>query len=226
MNRIDRLFALLTTLQSRKFATAEFIAEKYGISVRTAYRDLKALGETGVPIGFESQKGYFILKGFFLPPVSLTSDEANALILMASLSEKFAGSTIRKNSDMALSKIKAVLKTQDRDKADFLHSQIRIYRAPEEKNGPDWLADVQAAIVHRHILNVTYKNNDGIVSTRDLEPIGLSFYSNQWHVIAWCWNRRAYRDFKIAALSRVANTGNSFRKTDHYDINEYIRSLS
>ena len=65
MNRIDRLVAILTTLQSRKFVTAEFIADKYEISDRTVYRDLKALGEIGIPIDFESNKGYSILQGFF-----------------------------------------------------------------------------------------------------------------------------------------------------------------
>jgi predicted DNA-binding transcriptional regulator YafY len=67
MNRIDRLLGILTTLQSKKVVSANFIANKYGISLRTVYRDIKALNEIGVPIGFENQEGYYIVKGFFYP---------------------------------------------------------------------------------------------------------------------------------------------------------------
>ena len=82
MNRIDRLFGILTLLQSRKYISAEKIAEKFKISVRTVFRDLKALSETGIPLSFEPAKGYFIVQGYFLPPISLTNDEANSLLLM------------------------------------------------------------------------------------------------------------------------------------------------
>lgn len=79
MNRIDRLFGILTTLQSKKFVPAENLSRKYRISTRTVYRDIKAIGELGIPVSFEQQRGYFIVQGYFLPPVSFTSDEANAL---------------------------------------------------------------------------------------------------------------------------------------------------
>ena len=59
MNRIDRLIAILTTLQSKRNVTTQFIADKYEISERTVYRDLKALGEIGVPINFENDKRIF-----------------------------------------------------------------------------------------------------------------------------------------------------------------------
>ncbi|MEQ9415647.1 MAG: HTH domain-containing protein, partial [Cyclobacteriaceae bacterium] len=67
MNRVDRLVGILTVLQSRKYSTAEKIAEKFDISVRTVYRDIKALGEIGIPVSFENNKGYFIVSGYFLP---------------------------------------------------------------------------------------------------------------------------------------------------------------
>jgi predicted DNA-binding transcriptional regulator YafY len=225
MKRIDRLVAILTTLQSRKFATLEFIAGKYEISERTVYRDIKALGEIGVPISFESKKGYSILQGFFLPPISLTSEEANALILIMSLSEKFADKTTSENAGNALSKIKSVLRSTEKEKADFLHSQIRIYKSREEENGLAFLSEIQNSIVGKQVLRIEYKNNKEEKSQREVEPIGLTFYSNQWHLIAWCWTRKAYRDFKVLQLIGLKNTGEKFRKPDHLDINGYIQSL-
>jgi predicted DNA-binding transcriptional regulator YafY len=68
MNRIDRLFGITTLLQARKYTSAEQLAEQFGISVRTVYRDIRALGEQGIPISFEVGRGYFLVQGFFLPP--------------------------------------------------------------------------------------------------------------------------------------------------------------
>jgi len=226
MNRIDRLVAILTTLQSRKFVTAEFIADKYEISERTVYRDLKALGEIGVPIDFEANKGYSILQGFFLPPISLTSEEANALILITTLSDKFADKTTRTNIENAISKIKSVLRKTDKDNADFLQSQIRIYKSPTETDSSDYLTAIQNSITNKQILFIEYTNNNSEKSQREIEPIGLTFYSNQWHLVAWCWKRKAYRDFKVNQITNLKKTSVNFRKTKHYDINEYIKSLS
>jgi predicted DNA-binding transcriptional regulator YafY len=94
----------LSTLQSKKFVTADFIADKYDINTRTVYRDLKALGDIGVPIAFEDNKGYSIPQGFFLPPVSLTREEANAIILVSSLPERFTDKTIKKHIENAVKK--------------------------------------------------------------------------------------------------------------------------
>ena len=68
MNRIDRLTAILVQLQSKKVVTAKEIADRFEISLRTVYRDVRALEDAGVPIGAEAGKGYFIMDGYHLPP--------------------------------------------------------------------------------------------------------------------------------------------------------------
>jgi len=203
MNRIDRLIAILTTLQSKRNITAKFIADKYEISERTVYRDLKALGEIGVPINFESHKGYSILQGFFLPPISLTNEEANSLILISKLSEKFTDKTTKVHIENAIAKITASLKTDKKEKAGFLQSQIKVYIPPNTLDVSDYLTELQNAIVTKQILQITYINNNEEKSIREIEPIGLTFYSNQWHLIAWCWERNAYRDFKVKKISQL-----------------------
>ncbi|MCZ8215142.1 MAG: HTH domain-containing protein, partial [Cyclobacteriaceae bacterium] len=69
MNRIDRLTAILIHLQSKRVVKSEELADRFNISQRTVYRDVKALMEAGVPIGSEAGKGYFIVDGYHLPPV-------------------------------------------------------------------------------------------------------------------------------------------------------------
>jgi len=66
MNRIDRVTAILIQLQSRKIVKAQDIAERFGISLRTVYRDVKTLEEAGVPIIGEAGVGYSIMDGYGL----------------------------------------------------------------------------------------------------------------------------------------------------------------
>jgi predicted DNA-binding transcriptional regulator YafY len=225
MNRIDRLVSILTTLQSKKNVTAKFIADKYEISERTVYRDLKALGEIGVPINFESYKGYSILQGFFLPPISLTSEEANSLILISKLSEKFTDKTTKSHIENAIAKITVSLRVDKKEKAGFLQSQIKIYTPPNALDVSNYLTEIQNAIITKQTLQIAYINNKEEKSIREIEPIGLTFYSNQWHLIAWCWERNAYRDFKVKKINHLEKMIKPFRKSDHLDINDYIKSL-
>ena len=111
---------IVTVLQSKKYVTADFIAEKFGMSVRTTYRDIKALSEIGIPVAFEPNKGYFIMQGYFFPPVSFTQQEANALILLESVAKRFGDESIQKHYSSALHKIKATLKGQQKEKVDFI----------------------------------------------------------------------------------------------------------
>lgn len=225
MNRINRLIAVMTTMQSKKFVIADYIADKYAISIRTVYRDIKALCEIGVPFDYEQQKGYTILQGFFLPPISLTSDEANALILIAKLSERYADKTIQKNVNSAIDKIKSVLRHPEKEKADILQDKIGVYISPETDNNRDYLTVIQNAIVNKQILKISYINNLEEKSEREIEPIGLKFYANQWHIIAWCWKRKEYRDFKVLQIQDLKNSLNFFKKEQYFTLEEYVSSL-
>ena len=120
MNRIDRLFGILTLVQSRRYVGAEKIAEKFNISIRTVYRDIKAINESGIPINFEPNKGYFVVKGFFLSPISFTNEEANALVLIENLVKGFTDQFIQQHYSSALNKVKAVLGASQQQKIETL----------------------------------------------------------------------------------------------------------
>ncbi len=225
MNRIDRLFGILTTLQSKKHVTAAHLADKYEISVRTVYRDVKALEELGIPVSFEQPKGYYIVKGYFLPPLSFTADEANSLILMASLAEKFADKSIAHYSNNALSKIKAVLRSSDKEQAERFSDHINIYIPESEKTENDYLIDVQTAITKQIIIAIDYTDTRNLKTQREVEPIGLVFYNLQWHLIAWCWTRNDYRDFIVKKISNISCTKQPYRKKDHIQAADFLTWL-
>jgi predicted DNA-binding transcriptional regulator YafY len=93
-SRLSRITAILTQLQTKRMITAPTLAEKYSVSVRTIYRDIRSLEQSGVPIVTEEGKGYSLMEGYRLPPVHFTESEANALITAEQL--------VLKNNDASL----------------------------------------------------------------------------------------------------------------------------
>src|SRR5690606_41689093 len=104
IKRLSRLTAILTHLQSRRLLTASELADKFSVSTRTIYRDIKALERAGIPVLTEEGKGYTLMEGYKMPPVMLTECEANALIT--------AGQLILKNKDASFVReyLEAVIK--------------------------------------------------------------------------------------------------------------------
>lgn len=217
---------ILTTLQSKKYTTAEHLSETFEISVRTVYRDIKALGEIGIPVSFEAGRGYFITQGYFLPPVSFTVEEANALILMETLAQRYGDRSIKHNYESALAKIKVVLKGNAKENIDYLHSQIKVWSHTEKNNDFNYLSEIQNAIQNRTLLTIGYENLKKEQSKRDIEPIGLLFYGDNWHMIAWCWHRQEYRDFRVSRIQDMRNTAQPFRKNEHINLSDYVEEIN
>jgi predicted DNA-binding transcriptional regulator YafY len=225
MNRIDRLLGIVTFLQSKKYVPAERIAEKFKISIRTVYRDVRALCEQGIPISFEQQKGYFIVQGYFLPPVSFSSEEANALLLMEGLVNSFADKSIKTHYSNLLNKVRTVLRSSQKEKMEILDGKIKLQLPPCVINDFEYLTPLQNAITARTIVELDYKNTKEEVSKREVEPIGLIFYAFNWHLVAWCHMRNDYRDFKISRILKVTSRGWPFKKSDHIELNDYMKLL-
>jgi len=225
MNRIDRLFGILTLLQSKKYVKGEKIAEKYGISVRSVYRDVKALNEQGIPVSFEPHRGYFIVNGYFLQPVSFSTDEANALLLMESIVSAFADKSIQQHYSSALTKIKSVLRSSQKDSVEKLADNIKLQVPVCFVQNFDYLTRIQQAISSQKVLEIGYTNKQEEVSVRKMEPIGLIFYALSWHLIGWCHNKKDYRDFRVSRILRLRNTEENFTVRKHMPLDEYMKLL-
>jgi len=232
MNRIDRLTAILIHLQTKRVVKAEEISDRFEISLRTVYRDVKALMEAGVPIGSEAGKGYFIVDGFHLPPVMFTQDEANSMMLAGKLVEKMADKSVRLAFDSALYKIKSVLNESEKDTLETLDSHIEIsFRgraadAPADQSFPDhFMTEIQRAVAKKQVLRIDYCNNGGEVSQRFVEPIGIFYYSLAWHLIGWCRLRNGYRDFRADRIKELKNTEEKFEGRSMVSFKEYMQTM-
>src|SRR6267154_272683 len=125
MNRTDRLLAIILELQGKGRQRAEDLAETFETSKRTIYRDIQALGEAGVPVVSIPGQGYSLMKGYFLPPLSFTSDEATMLLLGGDLMVQSFDAQYRAAALSAMRKIESVLPEKLRDEVHYLQSSIR-----------------------------------------------------------------------------------------------------
>src|SRR5690606_15619639 len=143
------------------------------ISIRTVYRDIKALAESGIPVSFEPGKGYFVVQGYFLPPVSFTTEEANALLLMESIASAFSDRSILTHYSTALNKVKNVLRGPQKEKLESLNDKIRLQIPACFNNSFEYLSVIQDAVSSKCILEIAYRNMNEETSKREVEPIGL-----------------------------------------------------
>jgi predicted DNA-binding transcriptional regulator YafY len=229
MNRIDRLVAILIHLQSKKVVTAREIADRFEISQRTVYRDIRALEESGVPLGSEAGLGYFISQGYHIPPVMFTRDEAAAMLTAEKMMEKLTDNSLVSQYSSAMFKIKSVLRNAEKEYLEKLDSHIYVIQPPNLSNDMfpnNYISLIHKALTGNEILQIEYYSTSAKEFTnRNIEPIGLCFYGSRWHLIAFCKLRDEYRDFRIDRIRQMQPTGEIFSKK-HLSIKEYFPSLN
>ncbi|MFV1977280.1 MAG: helix-turn-helix transcriptional regulator, partial [Candidatus Scalindua sp.] len=229
MNRIDRLQAILIQLQSKRVITAREIAERFGVSLRTIYRDIRALEEGGVPIGAEAGIGYYLSEGYHLPPVMFTREEASALLMAGKIFEKHTDKNLQSHFKDALFKVKAVLDMDKKEELENLEDKILIdpfgmqFR---DHTANIMVSEIQSILPQRKLIKIVYHAGySGESSERVVEPIGLCFYYNQWHLIAYCQLRNDYRDFRTDRIEKLDVVPGKFSKTDHISLQHYLDKL-
>lgn len=226
MNRIDRLSAILIQLQGKKIVKAAEIAERFNISLRTVYRDVKALQESGVPIGAEAGTGYYIVEGYHLPPVMFNREEAAALLTGEKLMEQFSDRSNRQQFSSAMQKIRAVLRGSEKDFLEVLDENIAVVRnhAPQLDEFPNrFLTDIQQALGKQQVLQLEYRAaHTSEFTKREVEPIGIYHNNNTWYLIAWCLLRRDYRNFRTDRIRNLHLTNSSYDKSKHISLQEFM----
>jgi len=225
MNRIDRISAILIHLQSRRVVKASDIADRFGISLRTVYRDVKTLEEAGIPLIGEAGVGYSIMDGYRLPPVMFTREEATAFMTAEKLMEKLTDPSSDEHYKSAMYKIRSVLRMAEKDFLDNIDGHIEVLksrRTSDVKLDLNPLQIILKGIGERTVLSIHYfAMHNQQRSERCIEPVGVFYQDNYWHLIAWCRLREDYRDFRLDRISNISLTGERFR-TLHPSLNEYI----
>ncbi len=217
LNRLDRLTAILIQLQSKRVVRAQEIAERFGISLRTVYRDVRSLETAGVPVIGEAGIGYSLLEGYRLPPVQFTADEATALLTAEKLVSQYTDVSVSSQYNAALLKIKAVLRLSEKDALEQLDEAVMIVTRQKSPTGDtsQTLSLILHALAHKEVLSIQYKGRkDENAIKRNIEPIGVFFKNEAWYVVAWCQLREDVRNFRLDLIQQAHQTGSLFESRD------------
>jgi predicted DNA-binding transcriptional regulator YafY len=212
MSRADRLDALLAFLRARERTSVAEIAEAFGVSERTVFRDLDALRARDVPIEGEAGRGggLQLLPHGALPAVRLDLEEAAALALAVGLAQQASGVPFSRAAERARQRVLAAL--PQRRRADLRRLQERIVIGPPasanvastaEDAEPGVLEAVEQAFTALRGLAFHYTDRNGHPSERRVEPHGILLQWPVWYVLAWDLRREGPRMFRMDRMRRV-----------------------
>lgn len=229
MNRIDRVTAMLIQLQSKRVVKAQEMADRFGISLRTVYRDVKTLEEAGIPVIGEAGIGYSIMEGYRLPPVMFTQEEATALLTAEKLVEKLTDASTRQVYQAAMFKIKSVLRLTERDHIENLEQHIEVLDNPyfsHHQTDSSYLQQILKAIAAKWVINIDYFAEHSQEKTnRNVECVGIFFMGRYWYLIGWCCLRNDYRTFRIDHIRYLSITAIGFNKA-HPTLQSFLSKVS
>ncbi|RFA38676.1 HTH domain-containing protein [Alkalilimnicola ehrlichii] len=201
MSRTTRLFDLLHVLRRhRRPVSGAVLAEELGISLRTLYRDIAALQSIGAEVEGEPGLGYVLKPNFTLPPLMFSDEEIEALALGLKWVAKRGDDGLAVAAKDAMTKIAAVLPHNLRQE---LEDSSLIVGPHWENPPPVDLALLRQAIREARILEVEYRDRQGLYSKRAIWPIALGYFESSRIVLGWCELRQDFRQFRIDRMVSV-----------------------
>lgn len=222
LKKLDRVTAILTQLQSKPVVRAQDLAQKFEVSVRTIYRDVKTLENAGIPIIGEAGSGYSLMDGYKLPPVMFTKEEVLSFITAEKLMQKFLHESLGQHYQNAMEKVRSVLKYSDKNLIENIEKQIDVfnYHPKTEDKIRNVIPIILESIAEKKQLTVEYETVDAKVSTRTIEVVGVFFEFNYWYIMAFCTLRNDFRQFRVDRILKLFKTQNPFLQ-EYGQINDY-----
>jgi len=214
MNRIDRLFAILLTLQHKRRVRALDLAIQFEVSKRTIYRDMSALNQMGIPIAAMPGEGFELVEGFYVPPLMFEEEEAIALSLGLRLLTQQAAGSLTRSAESALVKIQVVLPGQVRARSEALTNVIG-FITPGQKFDLDdpQLLVIQKAIQERRVIHIRYHGyQKDEVTERDVEPHQLFYSDGIWYLEGYCRLRKDLRAFRLSRVEKLNLRNETYSK--------------
>ncbi len=196
MSRATRLLDLLQLLRRHRYPVAGAeLARELEISLRTLYRDIAALQSQGAHIEGEPGVGYVLRPGYMLPPLMLSQEELEALVLGTRWVADRGDPRLAEAAQNALTKISAVLPKDMSDELDSTGLIVAPAWPPTEAPVID-LGDMREAIRRETCVDMEYVDLKGVSTCRTVWPIALGFFDHVRLLIVWCEMRQGFRHFR------------------------------
>lgn len=196
MTRTQRLLTLLQILKENRYPiTAEVLADKLQISVRSIYRDIESLRNQGAEITGEAGIGYQLKLGLLLPPLTFDINELEALILGLRWVESNTDKELSHSALRAINKINAVVTTQHQTLLEQNTLFVPTNRIIEVDH--TIAKDMRFSLREEKKAKIDYQDAQKQLSTRIIWPIAVGYFQDSQVIAAWCELRQSYRHFRL-----------------------------
>ncbi len=223
MNRTDRLLAIVLELQGKGRQRAEDLAATFETSKRTIYRDIQALGQAGVPLMSTPGRGYALMEGYFLPPLSFSTDEATMLLLGSGVIRQHFDAQYRAAAESASRKIVGVLPEKLRVEVQSIQESIHFVESGIQAKMQEQakLQQLRRAILQRTRVRFHYHRRQGAPAEpgpdeRETDPYALVHLGGIWYLTAYCHLRRDIRHFRLDRMDDLTLLTTSFLRPAHF----------
>jgi predicted DNA-binding transcriptional regulator YafY len=213
--KLNRLLEITTILLNKKTITAAELAERFGVSTRTIYRDIDVLSASGVPV-YSSQGangGISILEDYTVNRAVLSGDERAALDSVL-LGLQTLEATRYPEINTVLEKLGGIFKQGKKTDSDWISVDFSPWGSNPNENNK--FTDIKTAILQSCVIEADYINAKNEKSRRKIEPLRLIFKSQAWYLWGFCLLKNEYRTFRISRIKSLKITETEFdRETPH-----------
>ena len=226
--RTERLFATILLLQNRPNLTSRDLADHFGVSRRTIFRDLKALSESGVPLTYSEGGGYEILEGYQLPPLMLTAREAATLLVGTEFMRLQSDASLREDAGEVSLKIRSVLPREIREYVDRLSENTVLdpyWSHAVQSEGVEsgkWFKLSEAVARSRKVIMEYFVESRQELTQRRVDPLGLVYYTDHWNLIAFDHLRDEIRNFRLDRIEEMFVLTERFERPEAFDLQSYL----
>ncbi|MCE1253992.1 MAG: YafY family transcriptional regulator [Anaerolineae bacterium] len=223
----SRLITLIMLMQSRPNQKAADLAKELGISVRSLHRYFEMLDEMGIPIYSERgpNGGFSLVRGYKMPPLVLTPEEAVAVSLGSGLVEEIWGSLYREAAHGALSKLDNLLPDEQRQEIIWARRSLvatGLHRSDMQALTPSLEKLRRAVREHRRLELVYQGGNQPAAESRRVDPYALAHRWGWWYLVAYCHLRHELRTFRVDRIKSLQLLAENFTLPPQFDIHSYL----
>jgi predicted DNA-binding transcriptional regulator YafY len=210
MKRTERLFALAEHLRARRTGvTAEALAERFGVTVRTIYRDLDTLRAAALPLAAERGRGggYALDKSYSLPPVNFTAREAALLVALGRFATEMRLLPFTETLDRALDKVRGALSASAQRELAGRLKELQFVGIPQLPVSRSVRAAVERAWFEQQPLRITYRSGNYERSTRDIKITSVFMERTETRLNAIDLSKNEERQFRLDRVEKAEVLG-------------------
>lgn len=216
---------MLLLQQPGKKLTVEEIAEKFGVSRRTIFRDFNVLQEINVPVTWDKYSGYGVMPGYKVPPLMFTSKELATIMVGLNFVKSQVDKQLVEDAQGVELKIKNVLPDELKELMISLESKTIVDPylkfGGEKKDGGDWYL-LSSAIAQKNRVQFLYTTKSGETSVRKVDPYILVFYEDHWNMIGKSHIRGEVRNFILDQMQEIEILDEKIKEEKEIDIEGLI----